>query len=1039
MTPERWRRVEELYHAAMTRAEVDRTPFLAVACAGDEALRREVESLLAQPASAPTFVDGPAVATATNVTGDIGDSTVGGRRLGVYQVRERIGVGGMGEVYRAHDTKLGRDVAIKILPRLFTSNPDRLARFEREARVLASFNHPHIGAIYGLEEADGMQALVLELVDGDTLADRIARAPISISDAVAIARQIAEVLAAAHERGIIHRDLKPANIKITPDGVVKVLDFGLAKILEPSGGADVGLAHTAAPTVAIGGTREGIVLGTPAYMSPEQAQGKTVDGRSDVFSFGIVLYEMLTGRSPFSGATVVETLAKILESQPVDLRTLRNGLPASLASLVEACLEKDRARRPTAQDVGRRLAAIEQAWTMAPADLGAMLRRPAVVLPAAIVVLAAIAGGGAWWASGREARAARARVPELLKLAERYDFDGFYREARTVVPLLPDDLQIKQVWVNMTFVVNAIDSDPPGADVWVKGYLATNADWVPIGRTPLKQVRAPFSAVRVRVSKEGYASFEGTLNGQDLKYTLDSVSSVPEGMVRVPASAAEVQGTTIPLPDYWIDRFEVTNRQFKTFVDAGGYRTRAYWKEPIVEDGRALAWDEAMGRFRDKTGRPGPSTWELGSYLDGQADAPVAGVSWHEAAAYAAFAGKALPTAFQWRAAASSIGGFGGIFSDIVTVSNFGMKGPAAVGSHAGIGPYGTYDMAGNVKEWCWNDSAAGRMILGGGWNESSYKFQDLDGQSPLQRLPTYGLRLVKNLEPQPSASYAEVASHTRDYSKETPVDDATFAILKSSFQYDPRPLNEKIERSEDTPSWRRETVTFDAAYGGERVIAHIYVPKSASPPYQTVVYFPGGEAPNLRSSRDLRLTTLDFVMRSGRALVYPVYKGTYERRTEIVGMNDRRDVGIASVKDFGRVIELIDSRLDLDHERIAFYGDSRGAFYGVILTALQPRLKASVLLGGGLPPGAGPRETDPINFAPRVRVPTLMVAGRSDFLVPVENAQKPLFHLLGVDPEHKRHALFDGGHAPGQFPDVIREILDWFDRYLGPVDPVPR
>jgi len=957
-----------------------------------------------------------------------------GARLGAFEILSLAGSGGMGEVYKARDTRLDRTVAIKILPQLFTSNPDRLARFEREARVLASFNHPHIGAIYGLEEAGGMQALVLELVDGDTLADRIARGPLSIQDALAIARQIADVLAAAHERGIIHRDLKPANIKITPGGVVKVLDFGLAKIVEPSGIAEAGVAHTAAQTVAIEGTREGIVLGTPAYMSPEQAQGKAVDGRSDVFSFGIVLYEMLTGRRPFSGATAVETLAKILESQPVDLRTLRSDLPAPLAALVGACLEKERDKRPSAQDAGRRLAAIEQSQTAASAGLGAILRRRAVLIPVPILALAAIAG---LWASGREARAARARVPELLQLAERFDFDGFYREARTVVPSLPDDLQIKQVWLNMTFLADAIDSDPPGADVWLKGYLATNADWVHIGRTPIKPVRVPFGAVRVRVSKDGYAPFEGTLNGQDVKYTLDPVSSVPEGMVRVPASTGEVQGTTLSLPGHWIDRFEVTNRQFKAFVDAGGYRTREYWKEPIAENGRTLAWDDAMSRFRDKTGRPGPSTWELGSYLEGQADAPVAGVSWYEAAAYAAFAGKALPTAFQWRAAASSIGGFGGIFSDIVTVSNFGMKGPAAVGSFAGLGPYGTYDMAGNVKEWCWNETAAGRIILGGGWNESTYKYQDLDAQPALQRLPNYGFRLVKNLEPQPVASYAEVVSHTRDYSKETPVDDATFEILRGLYRYDPRPLNVKIERSEDTPYWRRETVTFDAAYDGERVIAYVYVPKSGSPPYQTVVFFPGGEAPGQRSSRDLRLTTIDFVMRSGRALVYPVYKGTYERRTEMVGgINANRDVGIASGKDFARVLELIDSRPDLDHERIAYYGDSRGAFYGVIITALQPRLKASVLLGGGLFQAVVAKEVDPINFAPRVHVPTLMVAGRSDFLVPVEISQKPLFRLLGVAPEHKRHALFDGGHAPGQLPDVLREILDWLDRYLGPVDP---
>ena len=223
-------------------------------------------------------------------------STLTGRRLGAYHVYERIGAGGMGEVYRARDTKLGRDVAIKILPHHFTSEPERLARFEREARVLASLNHPHIGAIYGLEDADGVRALVLELVNGETLAERIVRGPIPLNDALAIARQIADALEAAHEKGIVHRDLKPANIKVTTDNVVKVLDFGLAKAAS-SDGATADL--TQSPTITVGGTRDGVILGTATYMSPEQATGRPADKRADVWAFGVVLYEMLTGRRAF--------------------------------------------------------------------------------------------------------------------------------------------------------------------------------------------------------------------------------------------------------------------------------------------------------------------------------------------------------------------------------------------------------------------------------------------------------------------------------------------------------------------------------------------------------------------------------------------------------------------------------------------------------------------------------------------------------------------------------------------------------------------
>ena len=300
MTPERWRQVEDIVHAALSRGESERLAFIAQACAGDDPLRSEVESLLAQQASASGFLEDQAGAAAAQMVSETEASLLTGRRLGAYQVHARIGAGGMGEVYRARDTKLGRDVAIKILPRLFTSNPERLARFEREARVLASLNHPHIGAIYGLEDADGVRALVLELVNGETLADRIARGPIPLNDTLTIARQMADALEAAHEKGIVHRDLKPANIKITPDGVVKVLDFGLAK----AASGDTALADlTQSPTLTIGGTREGVILGTAAYMSPEQARGRPADKRADVWAFGVVLYEMLTGRPAFAGET----------------------------------------------------------------------------------------------------------------------------------------------------------------------------------------------------------------------------------------------------------------------------------------------------------------------------------------------------------------------------------------------------------------------------------------------------------------------------------------------------------------------------------------------------------------------------------------------------------------------------------------------------------------------------------------------------------------------------------------------------------------
>ena len=283
-----------------------------------------------------------------------------GTRLGVYEVTAKIGQGGMGEVYRAHDTKLGRDVALKVLPDLFADDPERLARFQREARVLASLNHPNIASIYGLEESEGVRALVLELVEGPTLAERIAQGAIPVDEALPIAKQIADALEAAHERGVIHRDLKPANIKVREDGTVKVLDFGLAKALEGNAGSD----PSEAPTRTAAATRAGVIMGTAAYMSPEQARGKTLDKRTDIWSFGCVLYEVLTGRTAFLGETLSDTLAKILEREP-DFGLLPPDTPAVVEKLLTRCLEKNTKKR--VRDIGDALLAMEGAFeTRAP-------------------------------------------------------------------------------------------------------------------------------------------------------------------------------------------------------------------------------------------------------------------------------------------------------------------------------------------------------------------------------------------------------------------------------------------------------------------------------------------------------------------------------------------------------------------------------------------------------------------------------------------------------------------------------------------------
>ena len=347
LPPDARQRLKEVFAAVRAVPASDRQAYLSAACAGNEELRKELESLLAWDDRAKSFLE-PRAVFRDDSSPHSAPLMIEGRRLGVYQVQALLGAGGMGEVYRARDTKLQRDVAVKFLPQEFTTDPERLSRFESEARTLAALNHPNIGAIYGFEDADGLRFLILELVEGDTLAEKLAAVSregprgLPVRDALSIARQIAVALDVAHGKGIIHRDLKPANIKITPDGVAKVLDFGLAKIAGAASTPD--LTQSQAPTMLAHQTSTGAVLGTAGYMSPEQARGQAVDKRTDIWAFGCVLYEMLTGRAAFKGASVSDTIAAVLGSEP-DWDALPRGTPSAVRQLLQRCLEKDPKRR----------------------------------------------------------------------------------------------------------------------------------------------------------------------------------------------------------------------------------------------------------------------------------------------------------------------------------------------------------------------------------------------------------------------------------------------------------------------------------------------------------------------------------------------------------------------------------------------------------------------------------------------------------------------------------------------------------------------
>ena len=721
MDPERrWWRVKRLLHLALEREPESRQAFLDAACDGDTDLHHEVQLLLAKEDEAGSFLETPAMACATAQR----TATLirPGQQFGPYRIVGLLGTGGMGEVYRAHDGKLGRNIAIKTLPAEFAPDFDRLTRLRREARTLASLNHPNIAAIYGLESFGNVECLVLELVEGD-----MPRGPLSIHRAIDSARQVAEALEAAHQKGIIHRDLKPANVKVTPEGRVKVLDFGLAKaIWAPEGNQDL------SPEAAITGaeTLGGDILGTPGYMSPEQTRGQPVDERTDIWAFGCLLYELLSGRRAFSGDSYQETATAVLEREP-DWYALPARTPARIRDLLHRCLQKDPNRR--LHQIGAARIAIEKV------QRGLNRRQVAAKLAicaGAVLLLLMFIGVRLYQHNSRVRWVREQVIPAVPGMLESADYKGAFRLLRRAEATLPHDPALEKLRREI-FIPFSVRTNPPGAEVWAAEYDAQGDDWQRLGTTPLTRELLPNLYYRFRIVKAGFQTILGAggVFAGPLEFDLDPDGTLPPDMVRVTGGVARIIGMDpAKVGAFLIDRYETTNKQFKKFIDSGGYRKPEYWTQDFVLNGRKLTWEEAMQLFRDSSGRPGPATWELGEYPQGQQDYPVSGVSWYEAAAYAEFAGKQLPTIYHWQRAASPDS-----YSDMTEASNFGAAGPARVGTYKGIGPFGTLDMAGNVKEWCWNQFGSQRYIRGGAWNEPQYMVAWPDTRPPWDRSPRMG------------------------------------------------------------------------------------------------------------------------------------------------------------------------------------------------------------------------------------------------------------------------------------------------------------
>ncbi|HVI23919.1 MAG TPA: protein kinase, partial [Myxococcales bacterium] len=506
----------------------------------------------------------------------------------------------------------------------------------------------------------GAPYLVTECLEGGSLRARLGTSPLSVDAALDVALQVARGLGAAHERGIVHRDLKPENIFLAQDGRAKILDFGLATL------RDHPAPQTSSEGEVSGGTTQSLAGGTAGYMAPEQVRGEAVDPRADIFALGAVLYEMLANRPPFTGKSTFEILQAVLTAQPDDLQAANPQISSGLSDLVRRCLAKSRDERfATVGEVAAALEAIVQARKPAPpATMLARVRRPVLMATLLLAVIAMSAGVWRWRVATARIRWARTvAAPEVERLIREQRTAEAFVLARKALEAVPEDPYLRQLWLDVS-LPGVLTTDPAGADVAIAPYQAAVTEWSPLGQTPLQRVPIPRGLFRLRISKAGFQTIEGTgAPGALQRYRLDPVAEVPPGMVRVVRGRVRF-GAIGDLDDFWIDRFEVTNRQFKDFVDQGGYRRRDYWREAFHEGSRTLPWEAAMEKLRDTTGQPGPATWASGTYPDGQADFPVGGVSWYEAAAYAAFAGKSLPTVYHWHRAAAL-----GRFADILAAS----------------------------------------------------------------------------------------------------------------------------------------------------------------------------------------------------------------------------------------------------------------------------------------------------------------------------------------------------------------------------------
>ena len=1044
----------------------------------------------------------------------MGSPLPSGTQLGHYKILSPLGAGGMGEVYLAEDTKLNRRVAIKLLPAGSLESENANRRLLREAQSAAKIDHPNICGILEVSEDNGRNFICMQFVEGETLEARLRRQPLDLSESLAIAIQVADALTEAHTRDVIHRDIKPSNIMLTARGV-KVMDFGLAKLIQQTGAVE-----SEAETEALLSS-PGALIGTLPYMSPEQVRCEPLDGRSDIFSFGVVLYEMISGQQPFANKSSAATASAILTLEPAPLARFSKEVPAELERIVGKALHKDpNERYQTAKDFlidlrhlrgeidfqqrlerstppGSRgdysLAStpptgIDTAAPVSPvtaidfhkttaevtsASSLAGLMKTAKSRNAIIVIGVLILTGLCGWFFWRRAniRWAQAQLPKIEKLAQ----DGKYYEAYSLAAgaqkYLSDDSTITRLMPTISETIS-VKTDPAGAQVYLKRYDPDGPAEVSrtlIGTTPLSDLRIARGQYILSVEKSGYASTECSISGTilhtgnlvvlpgpiNIEEKLLPVDQAPDRMVFVPGGPYRLDGWARPteaqasLNDYFIDKYEVSNQEYKEFITGGGYLKKQYWQHPFMKNGKPITWEDALKEFKDRTGLPGPRDWSNQNFPDGKADFPVSNISWYEAAAYAAFRGKQLPTIFQWEKAArngnssalanSMPWGFFYPGESLQRRANFNINGTLPVtSSEFGMSPFGSYNMAGNVSEWCLNELSNGYPATGGAWGQPSYTFAEYADYPGLYSSDKVGFRCVRN---SPGATgdqggmHIEIKDEIPNY---PPSSEADFAGWKKAYDYNKTPLDPQVVDVKETAEWTRERITFNGA-DGQRAIAYLYLPKNYPRPLQVIHVVPASDvAGGLRSLPDSMEDRIAPLIKSGRAAFGVVING-YSERLRPQGYVppdpakvEYRERSVNWITDVRRGLDYLETRKEIDPTKIAFFGPSAGARIGLILAAVETRYRAVILMGGGVSKRDSQTiaEANPINFAPHIRGPKLMVNGRFDEDTPFKTQGEPLFKLLG---EPKRSIVFDGGHIP-PLEFLVTTMNGWLDETMGPV-----